>query len=175
MLRDGKPAQPGEIGEVVITDLNNFCMPFVRYRIGDLAEAMAPDAECACGRGAARVGAIQGRVQSIIQGTDGRYLPGTFLAHYLKEFDYAIKRYQVIQEERNAMTFRVVKGGRFSQQVLEEVLATFRRFLGEDMRIDVTFVDEIALVRTGKHLGSISRLNVDFQRAAPTVVAAEQA
>ena len=41
ILRDGKPALPGEIGEVVITDLNNYCMPFLRYRIGDLAEAMA--------------------------------------------------------------------------------------------------------------------------------------
>jgi len=67
----------------------------------------------------------------------------------------------------------VVKGGRYSPQVLEEVLATFRSFLGDDMRIDVEFVEEIALVRTGKHLGSISRLNVDFQRAAPTVAAAE--
>lgn len=175
VLRDGQPAKPGEIGEVVVTDLNNFCMPFVRYRIGDLAEAMDPDAACTCGRGAPRIGAIQGRVQSIIQGTDGRYLPGAFFSHYLKEFDYAIKRFQVIQEERNAMTFRVVKGGRFSPQVLEEVLATFRGFLGDDMRINVEFVDEIALVRTGKHLVSISRLNVDFQRAAPTVVAAETA
>jgi phenylacetate-CoA ligase len=172
VLRDGKAAKPGEIGEIVITDLNNYCMPFIRYRIGDLAEAMDPSVPCSCGRGAPRVGAIQGRVQSIIQGADGRYLPGTFFAHYLKEFDYAIKRFQVIQEERNAMTFRVVKGGRFSPQVLDEVIATFRKYLGSDMRIDVEFVDEIALIRTGKHLASISRLNVDFQRAAPSVIQA---
>jgi phenylacetate-CoA ligase len=170
ILRDGKPAAPGEIGEVVITDLNNYCMPFVRYRIGDLAEAMDPDAVCSCGRGSARIGAIQGRVQSIIQGTDGRYLPGAFFDHYLKEYGYAIKRFQVIQDERDAMTFRVVKGGRFSETVLDQVLDTFRQFLGERMRIDVEFVDEIALGRTGKHLTSVSRLNIDFQRTAPSVI-----
>ena len=66
-------------------------------------------------------------MQSIIQGTDGRYLPGTFFAHYLKEFDHAIKRFQVVQEQPGAITLRVVKGGRYSEDVLEEVLATFRR------------------------------------------------
>lgn len=170
ILRDGEPVKPGEIGEVVITDLNNYCMPFVRYRIGDLAEAMDPARACACGRGAPRVGAIEGRVQSIIQGTDGRYLPGTFFAHFLKEYDHAIKKFQVVQEERDAMSFRVVKGGRFSDDVLEEVLATFRKYLGERMRIDVEFVDEVAMVRTGKRLASVSRLGIDFQKAAPAVI-----
>jgi phenylacetate-CoA ligase len=169
LLRDGRPASPGEIGEVVITDLNNYCMPFIRYRIGDLAEALA-EGPCACGRGAPRLGAIEGRVQSIIQGTDGRYLPGTFFAHYLKEFDHAIKRFQVIQEERDAMIFRVVRGGRFSDAVLEEVIATFRHYLGERMRISVEFVDEVAMVRTGKRLASVSRLGVDFQKAAPPLI-----
>ena len=40
ILKNGEPARPGEIGEVVITDLNNFCLPYIRYRIGDLAVAM---------------------------------------------------------------------------------------------------------------------------------------
>lgn len=169
ILAGGRPAKPGEIGEVVVTDLNNFCMPFIRYRIGDLAEPM-PDEPCTCGRGAPRIGRIQGRVQSIIQGVDGQYLPGTFFAHYLKEFDYALKRFQVVQEERDAMKFLVVKGSRFSQDVLDEVLATFRKHLGERMRIDVEFVEEIALVRTGKHMAAVSKLNVDFQRNLPEIV-----
>ena len=48
---------------------------------------------------------IHGRVQSIIQGADGRYLPGTFFAHYLKEFDYALKRFQVVQEEEDRISY----------------------------------------------------------------------
>ena len=166
-LKDGEPVKPGEVGEVVITDLNNFCMPFIRYRIGDLAEAVDNSHACPCGRGAPRLGAIEGRVQSIIQGADGRYLPGTFFAHYLKEFDHAIKKFQVVQDERDAMTFRVVKGGRYSDDVLEEVLGTFREYLGQEMKITVEFVDEVAMVRTGKRLASVSRLGIDFQRAAP--------
>jgi len=145
-------------------------MPFIRYRIGDLAEAMDSNLLCACGRGAPRVGAIQGRVQSIIQGADGHYVPGTFFAHFLKEFDYAIQRFQVVQEKPGAILFRVVKGGRFSDDVLQEVLATFRRYLGERTEIDVEYVDDIALIRTGKHLASISRIPVDFQGSAAPVM-----
>jgi phenylacetate-CoA ligase len=167
VLSGGEPARPGETGEVVITDLNNYCLPFIRYRIGDLAVATEPTAACSCGRGLPLVGNIEGRVQSIIQGTDGRYVPGTFFAHYLKEFDHAIKRFQVVQERPNAMTFRVVKGGRYSDEVLEEILATFRNYLGEDLVIDVEFVDGVEMVRTGKRLASVSRLNVDFQASSP--------
>lgn len=171
ILVDGRPAQPGEVGEVVITDLNNFCMPFLRYRIGDLAEAIDNSVPSVCGRGLPRIGAIQGRVQSIIQGTDGRFVPGTFFAHALKEYDYAISRFQVVQEEIGAIKFRLVKAARYSDDTLDEIKALIRRYLGDGLRIDVVFEDKIEMVRTGKHLASISKLPVDFQRRAPKVVA----
>lgn len=167
VLRDGRPAAPGEVGEVVITDLNNFCLPFIRYRIGDLAVAMDPSFACPCGRGLPMVGRIEGRVQAVIQGTSGRWVPGTFFAHYLKEFDHAVARFQVVQEEIGAMSFRVVKGGRYSDDVLDEILDTFRKYLGHDMKIDVEFVDSVEMVRTGKRLASVSRVEVDFQKRAP--------
>lgn len=166
LLVDGRPAAPGEVGEVVITDLNNRCMPFIRYRIGDLAEAMS-DAPSSCGRGLPRIGDIQGRVQSIIQGTEGRFVPGTFFAHALKEYDYAIKRFQVVQDQPGAIRFRLVKGSRYSDETLDEVKAIIRQYLGETLRIDVEFVDGIEMVRTGKRLASVSRLPIDFQNRRP--------
>jgi phenylacetate-CoA ligase len=170
LLREGRPAVPGEIGEVVITDLTNYCMPFVRYRIGDLAVAMG-DEPCRCGRGAPRIGQIEGRVQSIIQGSDGRYLPGTFFSHYFKDLSHAIRRYRVVQERRGAIRLELCKAGRFSEAVLEEVLATLRAHLGQGTEIEVAVRDDIALTGTGKHLGSVSHLPVDLQAEhAPVIV-----
>ncbi len=163
ILKDGQPAKPGEVGEVVITDLNNQCLPFLRYRIGDLAEAMDSSVACACGRGLPRIGKIEGRVQSIIIGSKGQYVPGTFFAHVLKDYDHAIRQFQIVQEERGAITFKVVKGKRYSDDTLAEVLAVLHRFLGDDLVIHVDFVENIDMVRTGKRLATVSRLGIDFQ------------
>lgn len=166
ILKDGRPAEPGEVGEVVITDLNNYCLPFIRYRIGDLAEAMDPARPCACGRGLPRIGRIEGRVQSIILGADGRYVPGTFFSHLFKDYDHAIRQFQILQTEPGALTFKVVKGRRYSDEVLTEVIGLLHRYLGAEMKISVEFADNIDMVRTGKRLATVSKLGIDFQSVA---------
>ncbi len=158
IIRDGRPAAPGETGEVVVTDLTNYCVPLIRYALGDLATAAA--GPCPCGRGLPLIGEIQGRVQAIIIGTNGCFLPGTFFAHLLKDYGHILKQFQVVQERLGAIAFNVVKGPRFSDAELEKILALFRGHLGEDMEIEVHFVDSIALVRTGKHRHSVSRLKI---------------
>jgi phenylacetate-CoA ligase len=155
---DGRPARPGETGEVLVTDLNNLCVPLIRYRLGDLATAT--DALCPCGRGLPLIGAVQGRTQAIIIGENGTFLPGTFFAHFLKDFGHVVRQFQVVQERLGAIRFKVVKGPRFSVASLDEILATFRRYLGEGMEIDVEFADHIPLGRTGKHHHSVSHLEI---------------
>jgi phenylacetate-CoA ligase len=61
--RDGsvRAARPGEIAEVVVTDLHNLACPLIRYVTGDLAIARG-ETRCACGRGLATMGPIDGRV-----------------------------------------------------------------------------------------------------------------
>jgi phenylacetate-CoA ligase len=169
ILVDGRPARPGEVGEVVITDLNNYCMPFIRYRIGDLAQAIDDSTPSVCGRGLPRIGEIQGRVQSIIQGTDGHFVPGSFFLHLLKDFHFAIARFQVVQEEVGAIKLRIVKAARYSDDTLDEIKAVIRQYLGQGLRIDVVFEESIEMVRTGKHMVAISKLPIDFQRQAPRV------
>ncbi|HWE27368.1 MAG TPA: glycosyltransferase [Polyangia bacterium] len=163
VLKDGRPAAPGEIGEVVVTDLNNYCLPFIRYRIGDLAEALDPNETCPCGRGLPRLGKIEGRVQSIIIGSKGQYIPGTFFAHLFKDYDHAIRQFQIVQTDRGAITLKVVKGKRYSDDTLQEVLRVLHQFLGDDMNIAVDFVENIDMVRTGKRLATVSKLGIDFQ------------
>jgi len=70
VLKDGHPAQPGEDGEIVITDLNSFSVPLIRYRIGDHAVAMG-EAQCECGRGLPRIARTPHRTRSAVPGTHG--------------------------------------------------------------------------------------------------------
>ena len=163
ILKDGRPAQPGELGEVVITDLNNLVMPLIRYRIGDLAVAMDPAVACACGRGLPRIGRIEGRVQAVIVAENGAYIPGTFFSHLFKDYDHVVRQYQVVQEQRGAIRLRIVRGSRFSTEQFDEILALMREYLGAGMRIDVEFTERIEMVRTGKHRSTVSALDLDLQ------------
>jgi phenylacetate-CoA ligase len=167
----GVPAAPGELGEVVVTDLNNFCQPFIRYRIGDLAVAMDPEAACGCGRGLPRLGRIEGRIQSLILGADGHVVPGSLFLHLFKDYDYVMRQFQVLQEQPGAVVLKVVKAPRFDERAFGEALATLRRYLGRGARIDVEFVDAIPLVRTGKRQATLSKVKIDFQELRSPVEA----
>jgi phenylacetate-CoA ligase len=164
ILKDGRPAQPGEMGEVVVTDLNNYCMPLIRYRLGDLAVAMDSSKGCACGRGLPMIGQIEGRVQALIVGKSGRYMPGTFFAHLFKDYDYLIRQYFVEQVVPGEVILKVVKGPRFTDDEFGKVLTLLREFLGEGTPIHIEFCEKIAMVRTGKQQGSLSRISIDFQK-----------
>jgi phenylacetate-CoA ligase len=164
ILKDGKPALPGEIGEVVITDLNNYCMPFIRYRIGDLAVAV--EEKCSCGRGLPLIGKIQGRTQSIIIGTKEQYVPGALFPHLLKDYEYMIQQFQVEQRKLGEVILRIVKGEQHSEETMSEINSILQQYLGPGMNINVQYVDKIPLGRTGKVQMSISHLDIDFQKVS---------
>ena len=63
VLNDRQPALPGEVGDVVITDLDSFQVPLIRYRTGD--RAVAVEGVCGCGRGLRRIGQIEQRAATI--------------------------------------------------------------------------------------------------------------
>jgi phenylacetate-CoA ligase len=148
ILRDGRPARDGEVGEVVITDLNNRCVPLIRYQLGDLA--VASTRSCPCGRGLPMLERVIGRAQAVVLGTNGRYVPATFFAHFFKEYEYAVLRYQVVQEARDRITVRVVRKSRFTASVEERIRRELHDVLGADMTLGFDFVDVIPLGRTGK-------------------------
>lgn len=168
VLVDNRPAQPGEIGEIVITDLNNFSVPLIRYRIGDLAMAM-DDKLCPCGRGLPKLGKIEGRAQAIILGANGVWLPGTFFSHYFKEYEFALRQYQIVQRTKDSLTVKIIKNESFSDEVQQEILSGLKKFMGESMKIDLEFVESIPMVRTGKRTSVISYMETDFQNISSTV------
>jgi phenylacetate-CoA ligase len=162
ILNDGKPAKPGETGEIVITDLNNYSVPLIRYRIGDLAVAVDNKIPCPCGRNLSRIGDIQGRTQAIVYCNNGRWLPGTFFAHFFKDYDSIVLYFQIIQKVKTGFTLMVTKGHQWNSKDWEELLSNLRQYVG-DSQIKIEFVENIPLLKTGKRTPVISHLKIDFQ------------
>ncbi len=162
VLKEGRPALPGELGEVVITDLNNFSVPLIRYRIGDLAVAADNSQTCACGRGLSRLGEIQGRTQALVHCANGRWLPGGFFGHFFKEYDHLVQFFQVVQHEHGRFNLKIVRGRHWTAPAWDGLVTALREYVG-DTQIDVDYVDDVPLLATGKRTPVISTVRLDFQ------------
>jgi phenylacetate-CoA ligase len=158
--KDGKAVRPGEMGTVLVTELNNYALPLIRFKLGDFAIAVDQNTACPCGRGLPLIGPIQGRIQATIVGADKQLIPGTFFARLFADYDYAIRQFQVEQYELGKVTLKIVKANRYTDDVLKRVLAEIHRHLGKDIEVSVEFVDVIHLGRTGKRHHSVSHLNI---------------
>ena len=145
--RDGAHVPAGELGEVVVTDLNNYSMPFIRYKNGDLA--VAREGDCTCGRGLPLLERVEGRVLDVLVTPDGRYVPGEFFPHMLK--DYAgISRFQVYQGKDYAIELRIMTGEGFHARETADIEQAAREVLGASVPFAVKLVGEIPRTADGK-------------------------
>lgn len=145
---DGSPTKAGEEGNIVITDLFNYGMPFVRYVNGD--RAIAGFDVCSCGRGLPLLKQVVGRQLDTLDTPDGRKIPGEFFPHLIKDFP-AIRRFQVIQEAVEQITLKlVVEGGNLTVVDRENLLGEIRKCTGSVVDVNLQFVDDIPLTKAGK-------------------------
>ena len=91
--------------EILITDLHNYGMPFVRYESGDLGRIA--DTSCRCGRGLPLLTAIEGRVLDALRTADGRIVPGEFFPHLLKDIP-ELAQYRVEQKSLDRIVISAV-------------------------------------------------------------------
>ena len=153
----GRPVEGDETGEVVITDLDNMAMPFIRYKNGDLARWAS--GKCPCGRELPLVKEIIGRVSDMIHGDNGQQVHGEFFTHLLEQLEWPAKfevaQYQVVQAVDRSITWKVVSGVRPRESDIAEMVRYIRQQLG-DLAVTVEFVDEIHVTESGKRRFTLS-------------------
>ncbi len=141
VLKDGRPAAPGERGEVVGTNLLAYAMPFIRYRLGDIV-TRGPQA-CACGQPFPTIRDIQGRVLDYFTLPDGRLLhPYDITRIVLREADW-IRYHELVQERRDRIVLRVVPYGSPPQEALRRLEKAMAPVLSPGVEFHVILVAEI--------------------------------
>lgn len=151
----GEPCRPGETGRAVVTTLQNFAMPLIRYEIGDYAVAGAP---CPCGRGLPVLERILGRKRNMLRLPDGRRYYPSFPAD-----DWAgiapIRQLQVAQRTLDDIELRLVAERPLTAPEEARLAAAFQRSLAHPFRIAVAYRDQIGRSGNYKFEDFISELD----------------
>ena len=143
-LDSDQPAEPGELGRIVITDLYNYAIPLIRYDNGDLAVAERKEKN---GRFKLYLKELYGRRVDMIYDTKGRIVSPFVLLNGLS-MAKGIDQYRFIQEDVKKYTLWL-NGDR--EKIDEKAILDFiQPYFGEDAEITVEYVEEIPVLNSGK-------------------------
>ena len=158
---DGNEVEEGEAGEAVVTNLWNYTMPLVRYRVGD--HVVKGRDTCGCGRPYPLIDHVVGRSASAFpRPGGGTVLPNFWIRLFAVEFNTGdVEKYQFVQEGIDRITVRLVmRPGRagLDERVKEAVRSRIDDAMGAACRVSFEVVEDIPPTSSGKHLYSVSRL-----------------
>jgi phenylacetate-CoA ligase len=157
----GEAVADGEEGEVVFTSLFNFTMPLLRYAIGDVGSPS--DESCSCGRTLPLMKVIVGRKDSFLPLPGGRVVSPMIFNFVMSRFKYYAVVHQYLIRQKKIDLFEVslkmVDGWSKNAEVVQEFenhLKSFPDLVRDDLRFDVSIVDDIPRPKTGKLLSVTS-------------------
>ena len=154
---DGNRCQPNQAGQVVLTDLNHYSMPFIRYNIQDVAAAS--DRRCECGRGLPVIEDISGRLTDVGVTPSGKSLIVHFFTGLFENYAAEVEAFQAVQETADHLVLTIVPG-KGLDQVEDQILRRTQDYVGQDVHVEIRRQDSIALGPGGKRRLFISRSGV---------------
>jgi phenylacetate-CoA ligase len=152
LLKDGRPARPGEDGDVVITNLHSRAMPFIRYRQGDVVKIAHDHPQC--GIRFPLISLVEGRNEDFLVLKSGQRLPPPPFYHCLDPVP-GVKRWRILQETAGSMRLELVVGRDFSHEDRLRISRDLRSLTQGQMEVQVDLVSEIP-VRAGAKFRAIS-------------------
>jgi phenylacetate-CoA ligase len=141
-----KPLPPGEIGELILTNLCCESMPLIRWRMGDIVKFN--DKKCDCGRTFIRLdGGIIGRADDMFQFGGVNIFPSA-IENFVRETKEFSNEYQVIAPQMGSgrhLTVRVEPSSpTLSKEEMDRAVKAFKEIF--KFRIGVTPDVEVAKV-----------------------------
>ena len=155
-LRDGHPVRPGEDGEIVVTHLDNWAVPFIRYRTQDVAQF--DDKPCTCGRHLSIMKKIQGRTTDFVVTPNGRWQHALSVIYVVRDIE-GVAEFKIIQEDvDNVRVLLVVDENIYPADGNDRIMKGFKKRMGDEVRVSIERVDEIPRDASGKYRYVVSRV-----------------
>lgn len=143
-------------GEMIVTDLWNMAMPFIRYRNGDSVKFM--NKKCSCGRELPLM-RVKGRTNDIIITNNGVITPSFLIHHGIglvgvdkkdkRDFKSGIRTVQYIQKPNGILEVNLVKNPWCTSGDIEDFKKTLSPFT-DNLKVVINFVDDVSKTKKMK-------------------------
>jgi len=151
----GQPVAPGESGEAVMTALESFAQPFIRYRTGDVVRLA--DKPCVAGRGLHVIEEVLGRTTDFVVRTDGAIMHALAVIYVLRAIP-GVGEFKIVQHSLRDIEVQVVPNARWDEGGRAAIDSGLRQRLGKDVRVDIRLVESIPPEASGKHRYVVSHV-----------------
>lgn len=138
-------AEEGEVGRVVITDLYNYAMPMVRYDTGDVGAWVTTTHN---GKQRKAIGKFGGRVVDMIFDCNGNLISPHAITNAMWEHQ-CMRQFQFIQKNTNEYVVKINPIDGVAPNA-HAIIATIKKYVGNDANVDFEIVDEIPVLASGK-------------------------
>jgi phenylacetate-coenzyme A ligase PaaK-like adenylate-forming protein len=152
----GESLPDEENGDVVVSNLVNRATVLLNYRLGDLSRLL-PES-CPCGRSLPLLAFPQGRSDDWIHLPSGQVMHPQPVVDILEDIE-TIWQFQIVQESDGHFRVSVVAAPTCDREAItKRVSSDFQQKLGDNITVDLTFVDHIERTAGGKLRPIISNL-----------------
>jgi len=140
---DGSLCKPGIGGRIVITNLDSFYFPVIRYVNEDIGKEVL--GECNCGVKLPLMEKVRGRISENITLPDNTIISGPYLTTIFDPYPEAVKQFQVYQRPDGSIKISFVSAlsNNGINSVLEKILHRFHADYGDGIQIDFVKCDRI--------------------------------
>jgi phenylacetate-CoA ligase len=151
------------LGRMLVTPFNHPWCQYVRFDVGDMLR-LNRDGRCACGRDDGIVAdSIDGRVKNAIFTDDGRLVSELRVDEALADCP-GVFDYQIQQLSSARVTAHIVPADMHAPPHADDVSARLRALLGDAVKVQVDFIEDLPVAPSGKFRRVWSR--IPFEVAA---------
>lgn len=145
-------------GDVVITDLNNYGFPLIKYRLGDKTSWVMDECDNLV---LPRISPIKGRISDLLMLPNGGFIEGGWLTSIFDPYPNAVLGFQIYQKKDYSIILYVIPNKSYSKagEEINKVVEEIKRKSNNEVDIKKISVEEITSDR-GKQRYIISEIKI---------------
>lgn len=136
-----------DFGPVLVTDLNNFAFPMIRYQLGDEIGLKKDKTHVYNGQ---IIEKLIGRSSDVIRLENGRTLTGPGFTVIFR--DLPVKAYKIYKSDTLVINIDIVKAEGYTQKEESQIVKNVQLHTGDDCKINIMYVDNLSPNKNGKRL-----------------------